>query len=468
MMEVFEHKGKWWLPGEESNQIDGTLTYSPIDGVILQLSGAFADLSRAIGRQGLSTARLILGTTASGTRITLLSCAETHRSLRGIPGDGYPTSSHRAEVALVGSHFPDHEAVTFDAVRVHYSHLDSWASLGYFDFAREDDMAKISYGSPEPRVAHLHEGLTVSLTSAGSEHWEGSPPRRVTIEREARIGIQLGERTRFDRFLRPIRLIQIFLALGVGTTVHQLKVGATREEMLEDVRVPQEVEIFYQPPRAPLQQETLHHSEMTFTLAHMDDRFEPFLRNWFDSADCLGPVVDLYFATLAESGMFAEHRFLTLTRALESFHRRRYGGQYLAPEHYQPAYHHLVSAIPDWVVPDHRDALTTRLKYGYEYSLRKRLRDIFNAYEAVLSSAFPDPTAFIDKVVKTRNYLTHYDEDDRQGAATCGLQLHRLATQLRTLLEVCLLGEIGFTSEELQMQVERMSSRRVVEAIQYE
>jgi len=468
MMGEFEHRGKWWLPAQEDNQIDGTLTYSPTDGATLELAGDFADPSRAIGRQGFSTARLILGTTASGKRITLLNCAESHRSRGAAYGAGYATSSYRADVALVGTHFPNYEEVTFASLHVHYSHLDAWSSFRYFDHAQEEGVTKISYTRPAPTVAHLDEGVAVSVTSAGSEDWEGSPPRRVTIEREARIGIRIGEQAHFDKFLKPMRLTQIFLSLGVGTAVHPLKVTATREEMLEDVPVPQQVESFYQPPLAVPPQRTVLPSGMTFTLEDISDRFEPLLRNWFESAELLVPVVNLYFATLTESGMFAEHRFLTLARALESFHRRRCGGQYLPPDDYEPAYRHLVGAIPDWIVQEHRDALRARLKYGYEYSLRKRLTDIFNAHESVMRTVFPDDTAFIQKVVKTRNYLTHYDEDDRQNAAIDGLELHRLATGLRTLLEVCFLSEIGFTSEELRKQVQEISSRRVIERIEYE
>ena len=468
MMEGFEHKGKWWLPGEEDSQIDGTLTYSPADGAILELSGAFGDLSRAIGRQGLSTARIILGTTASGNRISLLNCAESHRSLGAVYGPGYATTSYRVQVALVGTHFPSYEEVTFASLHVHYSHLDAWSDFQYFDYAQEEGVKKISYTSPAPTVAHLGDGVTISVTSAGSERWEGSPVTCVTIEREARIGIQIGERAHFDEFLNPIRLTQIFLSLGVGAAVHPMKVTGSRQEMVEDVMIPRPVEIFYRPPRAAPPQRTLLPSDMTFTLAGITDRFEPFLRNWFDNADLLRPVVNLYFATLPESVMFAEQRFLTLTRALESFHRQRHGGQYLSPEKYTPAREELVAAIPDWISGDHRDALRTRLKYGYEYSLRKRLGDLFDAHEPVLRDVFPDTTTFIDKIVKTRNYLTHYDEDDSQDAAIDGLELHRLATELRTLLEVCLLSEIGFTPEEICKQVQEICSRRVIEGIEYE
>jgi len=468
MTREFEHRGKWWLPAQEDSQIDGSLTYSPDDGAILELSGAFGDLSQVMASQRLSTPRLILGTTASRQEITLVNCVEKHRSLGVAYGAGYATSSYQPQVVLVGCHFQNYEALTFARLHVRYSHLDAWAGLRHFDFAQEEGITKISYSRPEPIPADLGGGVTVSVTSAGSEHWEGSPTTRVTIEREARIGIQIGEQAHLERFLKPIRLTQIFLSLAVGAAVHPVKVTGTRQETLGGAPIARSVDILYHPALAVPLHGVVFPTDMTFTLAGITDRFEPFLRNWFQTAELLGPVVNLYFTALAETGISAEHRFLTLCQALESLHRRRHGGQYLSRDEYAPAYDQLIGAIPDWIAPDHRAALVARLKYGHQFSLRKRLTDIFSAHDPVLRDVFPDPPAFINKVVKTRNYFTHYDEDDKQDAATGGLELHRLATKVRTLIEVCLLSEIGFTSEELRKQAQAISSRRVIEAIEYE
>ena len=464
MMEEFEYKGRWWLPAKKDSQIDGTLTYSPTDGAILELSGAFGDLSRLLVSGQLSAPRIILGTTASGQDVTLLNCAQKRRHT----GGAYPTSSYRVNVVFVGAHFESHDEIDFESLYVHYSHLDSWAGFPYFEHTREEGVTRVSYRSPERIVAYLGDGLAVSVDPGVSEQWEGSPPRRVTIEGDARIGIRLGEPTHFDKFLRPMRLTQIFLSLGVGTAVHPLTVTGVRLEMIGDVPTPRSVGIHYQPAVAVAAQRAVFPSDMTFRLPDISDRFEQFLRNWFETAELVGPVVDLYLATLAETGIYAELRFLMLTHALESFHRQRCGGRYLSPEEYEPARKELDAAIPDRISRDHRDALRAKLKYGYEYSLRKRLGDLVDAHEPVLRGVFPETTAFIERVVKTRNYLTHYDEDDREDAATGALELQRLAVWLRTLLEVCLLGEIGFSPEELQNQLREHSSRRVVEPITYE
>lgn len=50
---------------------------------------------------------------------------------------------------------------------------------------------------------------------------------------------------------------------------------------------------------------------------------------------------------------------------------------------------------------------------------------------------------FVQKVVATRNYQTHFDENKKDKAAR-GKEFHHVAQQLKLLLEACLMEEIGF------------------------
>ena len=63
---------------------------------------------------------------------------------------------------------------------------------------------------------------------------------------------------------------------------------------------------------------------------------------------------------------------------------------------------------------------------------------------------------FVGKVVDTRNYLTHYDEGKKETAAV-GRELYGLTERLRSILEACLLREVGFEGERLK---EVLSRRR--------
>jgi len=147
--------------------------------------------------------------------------------------------------------------------------------------------------------------------------------------------------------------------------------------------------------------------------------------------------------------MYLEDRFLSLIQAIESFHRRVYGGKYLPDEKYDKLYEVLVNGVPEDVESELKDRLMEYLKYGNEFSLRKRLKEIFDKYKEILDKFIENKKDFIEKVVNTRNYFTHYDKELKEYAAR-GEDLYRLTQKLRMCLEICLLTEIGFTSKEIK------------------
>jgi hypothetical protein len=118
-----------------------------------------------------------------------------------------------------------------------------------------------------------------------------------------------------------------------------------------------------------------------------------------------------------------------------------------------------VEAIPQELAPDFKDHLKTgTLRYANQFSLRTRLRKIAER----LSSNFPiqfiaaeDPRRnFVNKVVDTRNYLTHFDPDLQNKAAE-GEELYDLTQKLKTLLEICLLEELGLSLDEIRMMTSK-------------
>ena len=69
-----------------------------------------------------------------------------------------------------------------------------------------------------------------------------------------------------------------------------------------------------------------------------------------------------------------------------------------------------------------------------------------------LSSDFPlksfDPN-FISKVCDTRNYLTHYDVSLKEKSASAK-ELYYLNEDLRTILQIYFLKELGFANEGIK------------------
>lgn len=134
-------------------------------------------------------------------------------------------------------------------------------------------------------------------------------------------------------------------------------------------------------------------------------------------------------------------------QALESFHRVKMGGKYLSNEAWQPYRTALAEKISSELDADHKESLKSRIKYGNEFSLRKRVGELLETLdEKVSSSLSPTDKYFTADLVDTRNYLTHYD-DELKGVALKNADLYWVNQRLRVLITILLLKEIGIREE---------------------
>lgn len=466
MISEFERKGKWWLPDNPDHKLVGTLTYSPRDGGVLELTDGFAGFEELEAKGWVLPPRIILGVELDGSKITLLHCA---LKASFIGGGGYATCSFSAQVVCLGAHYATPQEMTFDGLSVYYSHLNEWADQSFFEVEKEGGLSRITHRRPKEVLAVIDDRIAVSIGSLRLVSWDYSPPRGVSVEYDANIGLELPHKASLAEYMRVSRIIQVFLALAVGEAVHPLRITSTQRIQLADNRTAHlPLEIRYRLPRLPSELRRLSSSDMLFTLADIADRFDSVLNKWFENAVLLEPVYNLYIGTLSTPRMSEEPRFLSLTQAMESFHRRRCGGAYLSRDEYTPVCERLVESIPESVAEPHRDALKTRLFYGNEFSFRKRLEAIFDKHQEVLGLIVEDSKSFVFEVKQTRNYLTHYDEDiKREGGVADGADLYLLGQKLASVLEICLLAELGFSMDEQKRQAGIIASRRSVERVDW-
>ena len=448
MIKEFEYNGIWWLPDNPKKQVSGTLRFTPYEGAFLDLIGSFKDI-RDMFDTNLEP-EIILGVTSDGNNITLYKCFETKTNFSS---PDLLTSSFYANLVFIGAHFQDLKYIKFKSISVHYLYLDEWVNISGFDIKplRKEKEVIIKYKQPEPFQANINDEFKVLINFKSIWPTLSSVQKEATIKQKAEIKIETFEEKSFEYYRKIMYHIRNFLSLGIMEPVYPLTIEGITEvnkEMINDKLYNPPVEIYYKLPDIPKAPKTLHPFDMLFTFKDISDRFEVFLKNWFEKADLLEPVYNLYFGTLYNPRMYLEHRFLNLIQAIESFHQRIHRGEYLSVEEYKPVYKTLVNAIPDWVRSDLKNRLKEYLKYGREFSLRKRLKEIFDKYQQVIDRFIENKNTFIRKVVDTRNYQIHHDEDIKERAAG-GEELYRLTQKLKMLLEVCLLTELGFSSEKI-------------------
>ena len=77
------------------------------------------------------------------------------------------------------------------------------------------------------------------------------------------------------------------------------------------------------------------------------------------------------------------------------------------------------------------------------------MKKIIDIYQDLLNFFIEDRKSFIEKVVNTRNYLTHHSEDLKERAVK-GEDLYYLTQKLKICLETCLLNEMGFSLKNIR------------------
>jgi hypothetical protein len=113
------------------------------------------------------------------------------------------------------------------------------------------------------------------------------------------------------------------------------------------------------------------------------------------------------------------------------------------------------------VPEEHREWLAKKLKHSHEPTLVERLRDSLDRCPTVSARLIGDADrmkSFIWKVAATRHFETHLDPRG-EAAAVSGSELVTLTFQLRALVEMTLLLEIGFSCDEIATIFEREGAR---------
>jgi hypothetical protein len=168
------------------------------------------------------------------------------------------------------------------------------------------------------------------------------------------------------------------------------------------------------------------------------------LRNWFAVYPRIEAPSQLALSVMASQNLWRHVEFLSLVQALEGLHRSLFKGTYLPDDQYDAIKKSLNAAIPSTLPSDHRDALRSRIRYGNQLSLRKRLAELADRIPDFLRASILGATGKVPSTwVDTRNYYTHWDEDLRkdvlspEGMYYAGIRMrHFLRALYLTLLDI--------------------------------
>ena len=167
--------------------------------------------------------------------------------------------------------------------------------------------------------------------------------------------------------------------------------------------------------------------------------------------------------------IYSVDKFLNLAQASEALHRMLYGGRYMEPKDYTDTVcASLLEAIDSStkefdLSEEFSSSLKNRLSYLYEFSLRKRLKELIRENKECLPEGFLNSRKlrenFVEAVVYIRNALTHLDQNTDIEAIISPQELNRLSKHLETLFRACLMNAFNVSPEAIKQMLHRALSR---------
>jgi hypothetical protein len=362
------------------------------------------------------------------------------------------TSTVDADMVIVGEHFERQEEVGFERLIVEYLHLDAWAGVSGFEIAFVDDPDThpiiVQHELPEPIAADVGDEYKVNLFFGSGFEASPRPFTRATITQVAELVIRFPERKPLRDLTDIAYHLQHLISLGTRRSAFPVAmweatgaVGEARRKRIHYRKLGRTSTVEARPER----------HEMLFSLQDLPEGFGPAVERWLARSEVLDPVYQLYLGTVYNPRMYLGQRFLNLAHALEVYHRRTTTTLDLPEAEHEKRLESILGAVPE----GHRTWLEGKLKYSNELNLRKRIKHILNGHpqtvNAVVGSG-KDKRNFVNKVVDTRTYRTHFDESLKDRAAR-GEELHRINDKLGRLMELCLMSELGFEDDEIKKAV---------------
>lgn len=446
-------KGYWWLPAAPENRLAGEITYGPATGACLNVQGHFFS-GEAIHehKRGFT----VLGTTTNGKLVSLFDC-RTLNVRRHIPGSTLAIVS--SYFGVLGGHFARPEDMRFASVTASFTHLREWTwATGIRNEPSPSGHGHRVTWEPIPDHALCSLGaLDLKLAFPAALK---SDVGAVSIQEDCMLKIEAPDAVPFADLESVIYKLQGFFALAVTRPVYALSVtayAAPQPGTEEGLPSPREFELIRNVsiPEAPAPIVTPW--EMQFSLGDLKPTPGCFISRYFQKAERLNPVLSLYLSTVYSPRLDVRQHFLSLAHAIEAYHRAFIGGKYLSDEDYQGSVQTALSrAIPKDIDPDFRASLKNKLRYLHEYSLRKRVRDICERFEALLRPYLPPPSGFASTVADQRNSLTHPDSTVQGHCPEPDWTTLWLKTQqLALVVELCLLHELGFDADSISACLRR-------------
>jgi ApeA N-terminal domain 1 len=407
--------GLWWLPDSPNERWTGTLTVGPDISPKLKLVVPKGFLTV----ETKPAPKVIHGHDTGGMPITILFPGMP----MGSSGMAISQPVYSGGYVIHGIELNDPDQFLVNSLVVKMQHLHEWSGLTGFQKpgVKTNEEFLIRYKRPEKSTFIITDDLSVEFAvffSMNNGHKNKSMEEETHIVFKSRSGFTLKQSF---QIINAIRHLLHFATLDriypISTTANKDGYGQTAENHF----YPQDIHIYSSNNRLPVKPK-FSPDRWLFQFLDVESRFVDFFAGWLAFIDKFHEPLGSYSATVY-------HRFpsemenLCLAQALEAYHGIKFGKEDFVDR---------ISALTSQCLPH-------------------------------LSGLVSDVTEFSKAVRDNRNYFTHHDpECKKAGRVVSGAPLIRLNEKMRLIFQMCVLSEIGISSDRF-IRLRRQLASEIVE-----
>lgn len=445
ILEDISKSGYFWLPDRPEEKVPGHLTIKNGGKVELELFGLFGG-ENGYFEDNVSFDRII-GHIENDGLVTLDNCFYLNKSYAF---GGVSKSRVCVNFMYSGVAYEKDEAPTFNTLSFSVDCLDEWVGISGISVTM----------NPEKRTANINYEPQTNLLFNIDDQTQLQISFTYTLPgfpnlTEAKITQRIYLKIISKKLLSTEILIEYaykvvnLLCFASDQTVSIKDVTATSTEILQNVHEgeqrPVPIRLYYQSSPFSDKEPIVKFFDMLFTFGRIKEKAELIINNWINAYEDLSPSLGLYFSVKSGAQKHYEGRFLALAQGLETFHRRTSQEKLMGSDDFSALVDEVMKACP----PGKEDWLRGRLEHGNEINLRKRITRIIEPFKDIIGNS-ASRRKIISKIVDTRNYLTHYNEDLKSSAAS-GFELYTLCRKMEAIFQLQLLKVLEFSEAEILM-----------------
>ncbi|MFB9194670.1 HEPN domain-containing protein [Actinomadura verrucosospora] len=434
-MQEIDSPGVFWLPDSPEDKLSGRLTFSPTGKVRLNLVGEFAHAKFR------SFDQFQIHGWIGSDPITLDGCFSNgvYRKYSGVS-----ESRFAANRMFIGHIFKDQE-LNFQQVCINVSHLAEWTGRTGIHVQESTDQSNsfsISYTHPPEEISEFSRGR-VSLGQSWSRKTQLS---KAEIIQQPFIRIEYNELVHCDDILTDVGRVQDLLTLCIDSPADTDKVIFCRPDIHSTMLSgdssgsPQRIE--FRAPRLrykPIEErKNLTPDSMLLTYSELGGTSS--IASWLDETGAFERPLNSLMSVRNTDRIYAENRFLNVAFAAEAYHRSTQGGSYMDQAEFERLLADYERITPD----EHKKWLQSRLGYGNDAPLSKRLRQLAQRSRPATRTLIDQEGRWAETISKVRNELTHLGAGP---SPFTGSDLFFLSESVYSVVRVCMLNTCGISPQ---------------------